>query len=64
MNALTNANIKILTPVIGARIEGVDLSQALDDADIVEIRFLFLTHRVIFFADQNLSPQQHRDFAA
>jgi taurine dioxygenase len=58
------ANIEILTPAIGARIDGVDLSETLDEADIAEIRRLFLTHRVIFFEDQNLSPQQHRDFAA
>src|SRR5437868_13456828 len=64
MNALKRANVELLTPTIGARIDGVDLSEALDDLDIAEIRRLFLTHRVIFFEDQNLSPQQHRDFAA
>ena len=58
------AKIEILTPAIGARIEGVDLSGTLDDGDIAEIRRLFLTHRVLFFEDQDLSPQQHRDFAA
>jgi taurine dioxygenase len=64
MSALNNAKLEILTPAIGARIEGVDLSAPLGEPDIVAIRRLFLTHRVIFFENQNLSPQQHRDFAA
>jgi taurine dioxygenase len=64
MNALEKAKLEILTPTIGARIEGVDLAESLDDGDIAEIRRLFLIHRVIFFEDQSLSPQQHRDFAS
>jgi alpha-ketoglutarate-dependent taurine dioxygenase len=56
MNAVTKVNIEILMPMIGARIEGVNLSETLDDRDIAEIRRLFLTHRVIFFENQNLSP--------
>ena len=63
MSAFGTARLEILAPAIGARIDGVDLSQPLDDSDIVAIRRLFLAHRVIFFEDQNLSPQQHRDFA-
>ncbi|HEY2446717.1 MAG TPA: taurine dioxygenase [Rhizomicrobium sp.] len=64
MNALNTARVEILTPTIGARIEGVDLSEPLAEPDIAAIRQLFLTNRVIFFEDQNLLPQQHRDFAA
>lgn len=64
MRAMEKAKVEILTPTIGALIGGVDLSGALDDGDVAEIRRLFLTHRVIFFENQNLSPQQHRDFAA
>src|SRR5215469_8232132 len=64
MSALDKAKVEILTPTIGARIDGVDLSEPLHDSDIVAIRQLFLAHRVIFFENQNLSPQHHRDFAA
>ena len=64
MSALDHAKLEVLSPVIGARIDGVDLSEPLQDSDIAAIRRLFLTHRVIFFEDQNLSPEQHRDFAA
>lgn len=63
MSALENAKFEILTPTIGLRIDRVDLSQPIEESDIVAIRRLFLTHRVIFFENQNLSPQQHRDFA-
>jgi taurine dioxygenase len=56
--------VKILTPTIGALIEGVDLSQALDDEVIAEIRAALLKHRVIFFENQQITPLQHRDFAA
>lgn len=64
MNALTRAKVEILTPTIGARIDGIDLSDALDDSEIAEIRRLFLKHRLLFFEDQNMSPKQHRDFVA
>jgi taurine dioxygenase len=61
---MTTARAEVLTPAIGARIEGVDLAQPLDDADIAAIRQLLLKHRVIFFENQNLTPTQHRDLAA
>jgi taurine dioxygenase len=53
-----------LTPTIGAVIEGVDLSKALDDEIIAGIRAALLAHRVIFFVDQHITPLQQRDFAA
>jgi taurine dioxygenase len=56
--------ITSLTPTIGAVISGVDLSRALDDAEIARIRGALLKHKVIFFEDQHMTPTQHRDFAA
>ncbi|MCC7267605.1 MAG: TauD/TfdA family dioxygenase, partial [Caulobacteraceae bacterium] len=56
--------VRELTPTIGALIEGVDLSQDLDDELIADIRATLLKHQVIFFEDQHLAPVQHRDFAA
>ena len=55
---------RILTPAIGAVIEGVDLSTRLDDEQIAAIRTALLKHKVIFFEDQHITPVQHRDFAA
>ena len=52
-----------LTPSIGAEISGIDLAQEQDDATIAEVRAALLTHKVIFFRDQFISPEQHIAFA-
>jgi len=59
-----NQKIEIhkLTPNIGAEIAGVDLSQPLDDRQFQEIHGALMDHLVIFFRDQNLSPEQHKEF--
>jgi taurine dioxygenase len=61
---MPKVQVRTLTPAIGALIEGVDLSQAIDDEIIVQIRAALLKHRVIFLEDQHITPVQHRDFAA
>lgn len=53
-----------LTPNIGAVIGNIDLSSKLDDEQIALVRQALLAHQVIFFEDQQLTPVQHRDFAA
>jgi taurine dioxygenase len=56
--------VRALTPTIGAVVEGVDLSQGCS-ADLAgAIRQALLKHQVLFFEDQQLTPVQHRDFAA
>ena len=47
---------------MGAEIEGVDLSQPLDDATFEEIRHAFLEHCVVFFRNQSLTPDQQKAF--
>lgn len=47
----------------GATIEGVDLSTALDDATIAEIRAIWLEHKVVAFPEQNLSDEQLERFS-
>ena len=47
---------------LGAEISGVDLSGPLTDAQIAEIRAAFVTHQVIFFRDQALTPDQQLAF--
>lgn len=56
--------IQPLTPAIGAVIAGVDLSQPISDDLLQTVRQALLRHKVIFFEDQQLTPVQHRDFAA
>ena len=55
---------RVLTPAIGAVVEGADLSRRLDDEEIAQIRAALLAHKVIFFEDQHITPLQQRDFAA
>jgi len=52
-----------LTPALGAEIGGVDLSEALADEVIAEIRRALLHYRVVFFRDQDITPDQHLAFA-
>ena len=55
--------VRPLTPAIGAEISGVDLAQEQDEAVIGEIRAALLTHKVVFFRDQHITPAQHIAFA-
>jgi taurine dioxygenase len=54
--------VKPLTPVIGAEIEGVDLSQELSPAQLAEVRQAFLDHSVVVFRDQKISREDHKRF--
>src|SRR5499427_4319309 len=49
---------------LGAEIRGVNLSAALPDEVIAEIRRAFLDHLAIFFRDQKLTPQEQLAFAS
>ena len=51
-----------LTPIIGAEISGVDLAAPLGNAAFSEIQRAFAENLVIFFRDQNLTPEQHLAF--
>jgi taurine dioxygenase len=54
--------ISPLSGTFGAELSGVDLSKPLDDETFAEIRRAWLDYKVIFFRDQHLTPEQHRDF--
>ncbi len=57
-------SLEPVTPTIGARVHGIDLSKALPDDTVAGIRRALLKHEVLFFEGQTLTPAQHRDFAA
>lgn len=51
-----------LTPVIGAEIEGVDLSRPLSDAQLADVRQAFADHQVLIFRDQKIDRESHKRF--
>lgn len=56
--------IKLLAGEIGAEIQGIDLSQPISEADGQEIYSLLLKYQVIFFRDQDITPEQHKALAS
>ena len=62
MSSLT-IEIKPLTGAIGAELLGPDLSKKLSPELIQEIRNNLLKYGVIFFRDQDLTPEQHLNFS-
>ena len=59
----TTFDLHPLTAALGAEILGVDLGQALPEAQFDEVRRAFAEFSVIFFRDQHLTPDQHIAFA-
>ncbi|MEU5803731.1 TauD/TfdA family dioxygenase [Streptomyces sp. NPDC047804] len=53
-----------VTPVLGAEVTGLDLSQELTDRQEKELVHAFLAHHVLVFRDQDITPEQHKRFAA
>src|ERR1700689_4519732 len=53
-----------LHPKIGAEIRGVDLSRALDEETLQQIRDAWHSHTVLLFRDQDLSEDDQRRFAS
>ena len=60
--APTRIKVEPVTPVLGAEISGVDLSQPLDAETFAEIRQAIQKWKVIFFRDQDLSNDALKQF--
>ena len=54
--------IERVTGALGAEIRGADLA-ALDDDGFAQVQAALLEHLVVFFPDQDLTPDEHRAFA-
>jgi taurine dioxygenase len=52
-----------LSPTVGAEIGGVSLAQPVDDETFEELHRALLEYKVIFFRDQDITPEQHVAFA-
>jgi taurine dioxygenase len=57
-------SVNPLSSALGAELSGVDLTTYMSSAVLQEIRQQLLEHEVIFFRDQDISPEQHRALAA
>ena len=55
-------SVKPLTAVIGAEIDGVDISQPLSNQAFTEVHDALMQYQVIFFHDQHMSLEQHKAF--
>lgn len=53
-----------LSSALGAQIDGVDLTLPLTEEQRIAIEQALLTHQVIFFRNQSITPQQQARFAA
>jgi len=56
-------DVRPLSPLIGAEIAGVDLSRPLGEETVAAVRATLNRYHVVFFRDQELSPEQQGDFA-
>src|ERR1700692_3169480 len=56
-------SVEPLTPHIGAIIGGIDLTHAVTDEQIAEVRAALLAHGVVFFRDQPIDLPTHKAFA-
>ena len=56
-------DVKRLSPALGAEIGGIDIAAGISDEQFAELRQAYVDNGVVFLRDQNISPQQHIDFA-
>jgi len=62
---MTHQHIRVepIAAALGAEVLGVDLARPLDDATQREIHDAWMQHQVLFFRDQQITAQQHKEFA-
>src|SRR5215471_11048435 len=62
--ARTSMHVARLTASIGAEVSGVDLGEvARSDELFAELKLLLLTHKVLFFRDQDITRAEHVQLA-
>jgi taurine dioxygenase len=56
----TRFRTRPLTGTFGARVEGIQIAEAIDDDELfAELRAAWVKYQALFFRDQELTPQQH-----
>lgn len=63
MENFEELDIRPLSAALGAEINGIDLNHELSDAAFASLREVLGTYGVIFFRDQELTPEAHINFA-
>ncbi|MGH9028870.1 MAG: TauD/TfdA dioxygenase family protein [Acidimicrobiales bacterium] len=64
MTVATELDIRPLSPLIGAEILGVDISRPLSEPVVAAVRDTLNRFHVVFFRDQELTPERQEAFAA
>lgn len=59
----TGLNIEPVSGALGAEIHGLRIDRELSNRESEQLHAAFLDHKVLFFRDQQLSPQQQLGFA-
>ncbi len=55
--------VKRIAGALGAEVRGIDLTQPVSGEQVAALRRAWLDHQVVFFRDQDLTPQQFLAFA-
>ena len=55
--------VEAITPAIGAKISGVSLNKDLNSDTVEKIYNALIKYQVIFFREQNLTPESHLKLA-
>lgn len=61
-NSYETIQVKKLSPALGAEITGVDLTKPLGNQTFQEIHDALIENQVIFFRDQDITMEQHKQF--
>lgn len=62
VNTVVSLDVEPITPEVGAKVSGIDLSTTLEKEVVQAIRQAVLDCGVVFFRDQDLSREQMLDF--
>jgi taurine dioxygenase len=52
-----------VSPALGAEISGVDIAAGVDEEQFAELRQAYVDYGVIFLREQDITPDQHIEFA-
>ena len=63
MSGYQHIDVQPVSNALGAAVVGIDLSQSLPERALGELRQAFADYGVLFFRDQELTPEAHVSFA-